>query len=247
MPAGLSADGLRRAPRVRAIARAAAFTGGQKFLLLLLNAWPMVHLGAAVAWLALPWWEIPLRLAVAVAWILLLPPLLCRLLGLGRLSQGEIAVPSTAFFRWWSSWQLQMVFNRFPFIEEGLRLVPGLYSLWLRLWGARVGRLTLWSPGVRVYDRPFIQIGDDAVIGLEACLLAHFGGLDREGRSNLVIGPVAIGDRTTVGGRSLLGPGLVLEADQFTETLFLGTPFSHWRAGERVHSENFSPRNLTPP
>lgn len=240
MPAGLSADGLRRGPRVRAITRAATFTAGQKVLLLLLNAWPVLHLVAVLGWLMLPPWAMSVRVGVTAAWILLLPPLLCRILSINRLPAGDMAVPSPEFFRWWMSWQLQMVFNRFSWIEEGIRFVPGIYSFWLRLWGARVGRLTLWSPGVRLYDRPLVRIGDDVVIGIEACLLGHFGGLDSEGRAHLIVGPVKVGDRTTVGGRALLGPGLVLEADQFTETLFLGTPFSQWRAGERVRTEEFS-------
>lgn len=246
MPVGLSADGLRRGPRVRAITRAATFTAGQKLCLLLLNAWPLFHFLAAVVGIWLLPWGVGLRLAVVAGWILLLPPLLCRGLQINQLPAGQVAVPSPEFFRWWTSWQLQMVFNRFSWIEEGLRVVPGLYSLWLRLWGARVGRLTLWSPGVRIYDRPFVRIGDDAVIGIEACLLGHFGGLDGEGRAHLIVGPVEVGDRTTVGGRALLGPGVVLESDQFTETLFLGTPFTQWRAGERVRSEDFPSSNLTP-
>jgi len=245
MPAAPSADGLRRGPRVRPIVRGPQYTAGQKLLLLFLNAWPILHLLCAAVW-SLPWlgWGSGVRIGVTVVWILIVPPLLCRFLSVDQLPPGKVAVPSPTFFRWWFSWQLQMIFNRFSWIEETLRLVPGLYSLWLRLWGARVGRLTLWSPGVRIYDRPLVRIGDDVVLGFEACLLGHFGALDPEGHSHLVLGPVEVGDRTTVGGRALLGPGFSLEADQFTETLFLGVPFNRWRAGERVQAESFSTHNL---
>ena len=235
MPAVRSADGLRRAARVRAILQPAVFSAGQKLALLTLNAWPLVHVAVAICWTILPPWSLAARIAVAVLWIFLLPPLACRVIVGRGLPRGTIHVPSPAFFRWWTTWQLQMLFNRIALIEEMLRLIPGFYSGWLRLWGARIGRLTLWSPGVRVYDRTLLEIGDDVVIGLDVRITGHFADVDADGRSNLTLGSVSIGQRTTVGGGALLGPGVTLEADQFTEALFLGTPFSRWRAGARVH------------
>lgn len=242
MPDTPFADGLRRAPRVRAILHAATFTPGQKLLLLGLNAWPGAHLLGAAAWATLPSWTPAWRALAVVLWILLVPPVLSRLVVGRGLPAGETAVPSRVFFRWWATWQLQMLFNRLPWIEELLRFVPGFYSTWLRLWGARIGRLTLWSPGVRVSDRPLLRIGDDVVIGLDARLCGHFGSLDAGGRAILTVGTVTIGDRTSVGGSALLGPGVVLESDQVTEALFIGSPAALWRGGERIHpSEKLSP------
>ena len=233
MLAARSADGLRRAPRVRAVLRSAEFSAGGKLLLLALNAWPLIHL-AGVAWisLALP---MPLlwRATGAIAWLFLAPPFLARMVVGHGLPAGEIAVPSRSFFRWWTTWQLQMVFNRLPWIEEAMRFIPGVYSMWLRLWGATIGRLTLWSPGARIFDRPLVRMGNDVVVGIDVRILGHFGGVDADGRANFTLGPVTLGDRTTVGGGALLGPGFTLDADQTTETLFLGAPFPHWRAGER--------------
>jgi hypothetical protein len=234
MPDASSADGLRRGPRVRAILHAARFTAPQKLLLLALNAWPFVHLAGIFAWVLLPAWPAGGRTLAAGLWLLAVPPLLGRLMVGRGLPTGIITVPSRDFFRWWTTWQLQMLFNRLPWIEELLRLLPGVYSTWLRLWGARIGRLTLWSPGVRISDRPLLRIGDDAVIGLDARLVGHFGNLDADGRVILTLGTVTVGDRTIVGGSALLGPGVVLESDQATEVLFLGTPAGHWRSGERV-------------
>lgn len=234
MLAARSADGLRRATRVRAILRPAIFTARQKLLLLALNAWPLVHLlGVAACCVFAPWtWT--WRIVAAASCLFLLPPVACRLI-MGRgLARGTIAVPSPAFFRWWATWQLQMVFNRLPWIEEGMRLAPGLFSLWLRLWGARVGRLTLWSPGVRIYDRPLLHVGDDVVVGMETRITGHFGGVNADGQSDFTLGIVTLGDRTTVGGGAWIAPGVVLEVDQATEALFLGTPFARWRDGERV-------------
>lgn len=232
--------------RVRVIVQAASFTPAQKLRLLALNAWPLLHAAATVSFaLWLP--ATPLvRFAATAACLLILPPLLARLALLrAPLPIGEIAIPSAAFFRWWTTWQLQMIFNRLPWIEELLRLVPGAYSAWLRLWGAQIGRLTLWSPGVRIFDRPLLRLGDDVVLGLDARLVGHFGGLDSSGRATLTLGPVTIGDRCTLGAGALLAPGLHLESDQATEALFLGPPFTRWRAGERISSTQPPTTNST--
>lgn len=243
-PAAPSADGLRRAFRVRAILRAPDFSGPQKAALLALNAWPLVHLSGAAAIVLLFPSSALVRSSVALAWLLLAPPLLCRLVGGGALPTGEFPVPSDIFFRWWFTWQLQSLFNRLPWIEESLRFVPGFYSAWLRLWGARVGRLTLWSPGVKIFDRPLLRVGDDVVVGIDARLVGHFSSVDRAGQTTLTLGLVTLGDRTTVGGSALLSAGFVLEPDQATEALFLGAPFTRWRSGQRVPSA--SPDSASP-
>ncbi|MCX6938812.1 MAG: hypothetical protein NTU80_13145 [Verrucomicrobia bacterium] len=237
MPANPSADGLRRAPRVRVIVEAARFTPAQKLRLLALNAWPLLHAVITLSLAFLPPAGPLVRFAAAAVCLLLLPPLLARLVLLrAPLPAGDIAIPSTAFFNWWTTWQLQMIFNRLAWIEELLRLVPGAYSAWLRLWGAHIGRLTLWSPGVRLYDRPLLRLGDDVVLGLDARIVGHFGGLDSSGRATLTLGSVTLGDRCTLGAGALLAPGLHLEADQATEVLFLGPPFTRWRQGQRLSS-----------
>ena len=246
MPTALPADSLPRALRVRTVLQTAAFTPRQKLLLLLLNAWPLVHLAGAILLVTLPYWSAAWRMIAAAAWVILAPPLLCRgVIGPG-LTTGVAKVPSQTFFRWWITWQLQMLFNRLPWIEEAMRLVPGLYSFWLRLWGARIGRLTLWSPGVRIYDRPFLNIGDDVVLGIDARLAGHFSRLDAHGKIMLALGPVTLGDHTTLGGGAMLAPGCTLEADQATEALFYGAPFTRWRNGQRVNEDHDFP-NLSSP
>ena len=234
MPAAPSADGLRRAFRVRSVLRATAFSSAQKVLLLGLNAWPLVHVLGAVASATLLPWSPTMRALVTLTWLLLVPPILCRLALVGVRPTGEFPVPSLIFFRWWTTWQLQAPFNRLPWIEETLRFVPGLYSAWLRLWGARIGRLTLWSPGTKIFDRPFVQLGDDVVVGIDVRFVAHFSGVNPEGQTTLSLGPITLGDRTSIGGSALLSAGFILDPDQATEALFLGAPFTRWRGAQRV-------------
>ena len=234
MPANPSADGLRRAMRVRIITAGATFSPREKLRLLALNAIPLAHLLSLALVVACIPGNLVSRFLVGVVWLLLPPPLIARLVLKSGLPQGEIAVPSDVFFRWWTTWQLQSVFNRLPWIEELLRMIPGAYSAWLRLWGAEIGQLTLWSPGVRIFDRPLLNIGDDVVLGIATRIVGHFGALDADGRSTFTLGLITIGDRCVIGASALLAPGVTLESDQATEALFLGTPFAHWQKGTRV-------------
>ena len=57
------------------------------------------------------------------------------------------------------------LFLRFPVLEEILRLVPGLYSLWLRAWGSRIGKLTYWAPQTSYSIAGCLDIGDHVVFG----------------------------------------------------------------------------------
>ncbi len=131
------------------------YSGGAKLLLLTLNVVPLLHLLSVVGALFLPGsWM--LRVLAAVAALYVAPALMARIvLKAASITEGKITLGSKSFFAWWAVLQLQNLFNRLPALDELLRLVPGLYSQWLRLWGARVGRLTYWAPGTLVLDRSF--------------------------------------------------------------------------------------------
>src|SRR5438132_13968823 len=109
-----------------------------------------------------------------------------------------------------------MMFNRFPFLEEALRVFPGLYSNWLRLWGSHIGRLTLWAPGVAVLDRGYLDIGDDVLFGAGVRLNAHVLLHDRNGATELALGRIRIGSGAFIGGYSLLTAGTEIAAGDST-------------------------------
>ena len=216
-------------------------TQGQRLLVLLLNTLPLLHVLfvlSAVFFLPFTWW---IRLLCAGAVLYLLPPLTVRaFLTLGRFKEGVIALGSKDFFLWWTSFQCQMIFCRFPALEELLRLVPGLYSSWLRLWGARIGRLTFWAPGTLILDRPFLRLGNDVVFGTGVRLNAHVADLDSNGQRRLLLATVEVGDRCHIGGYSLLTAGTKIERDQTTKAFLLSPPFSIWRNGKRVREQGTS-------
>jgi len=110
------------------------------------------------------------------------------------------------YLPWWGTHQLQRIYLAFPALEALLRLVPGLYSAWLRLWGSRVGRNVYWTPGVKLTDRSMFRIGDNVVFGQECAMSPHVITW-RDGALRLLIKPITIGDGAVVGAQSGMGPG----------------------------------------
>lgn len=206
-----------------------------RLLLLALNFLPLVHVVLTLSVLLMTHAHWPTRAGVALAVLYLLPPLVARLiLFFVKIPQGSSTVGSKPFFYWWILFQLQVVFCRLPAAEEILRLIPGAYSFWLRLWGARIGRLTYWSPGTTITDRTFLSIGDDVVFGAGVRLNAHVLAKDKNGRMELLLATLKIGDRAVVGGYSLLTAGTEISADETTHACQLLPPFSRWQNGRRI-------------
>jgi len=201
--------------------------------MLLLNALPFCHAAAVVTGVILSPGVLA-KAAVAIGGIYLVPPMLVRLLlALRPLAAGSYPFHAPEFLHWWASAQGQVLFCRFPFLEEILRLMPGLYSAWLRLWGARIGRLTYWAPEVRILDRSLLEIGDNVVFGIGVRLNPHVIADDASGTAQLHVGPIRVGDGCRIGAYSLLTAGTVLELAQTLKAFSLSPPFAIWRAGRR--------------
>lgn len=209
-----------------------------RLLMLSLNCLPLLHVTAvaATAWLLGTRGHGIAATAAALGLLYLLPPLATRLLFLCfPIANGTHRIDSRAFLVWWASAQWQMLFCRFSALEECLRLVPGLYSLWLRLWGSRIGRLAFWAAGLRILDRSFLHIGDDVVFGSGVRLNPHVI-VDENGRKFLHLAPITIGDRAQIGGYSLLTAGAIIEDHASLRSFTLLPPFSHWSQGRRQKS-----------
>jgi hypothetical protein len=224
-------------PPVPRSAVAPALSRGAQVCLLFLNSLPLLHAIGVVAALLAPAWTWPARVAFAATVLWLLPPLLCRsVFALAPLRDGCHALGSRAFWAWWTSLKLQTLFLRLPFTEELLRLVPGLYSMWLRLWGAKVGRLTYWAPGLEITDRALLDVGHNVVFGGKARLGAHVLRRAPDGSLELLVGRISVGHRCMIGAQSAIGPGVRFDDDEFVRAFFLASPFSHWRGGRRIDS-----------
>jgi hypothetical protein len=200
--------------------------------MLLLNLLPPLHAAGTVACLFLPlaWaWKIP----AAFVFLYLLPLIPARLLRESlRKSPKKIPVGSADFLRWWACFQFQVLFLRFPATEEIIRLIPGCYSLWLRLWGSRIGKLTYWAPRTSILDRGFLDIGDNVVFGAGVKLNPHVieNGI-------LLLATVTIGDRAAIGGYSLLTAGTVISPDETARAFLISPPFSKWKDHKRIREK----------
>lgn len=162
------------------------------------------------------------------------PPLLGRLLIIlfGKPVGRDIPQTSRIFKVWWLLLQLQMPFNRLPWLEELLRLVPGLYPLWLNLWGARVHPATFWSPGARIMDRSYVQTGYGSVIGTETLMSGHLARME-QGRFVVDIAEIVIGAQAIVGARCSISPGCVIGPGETLAATTRLAPYNRYVEGKR--------------
>ena len=215
--------------------QASLMSGGKRLLMLLLNCLPFLHAFSIALLLGFPWSSLPTRILASLLLLYVAPPLAARLLrAVAPVREGRIPIGNPQFFSWWALFNLQAIFCRFPALEEMLRMVPGLYSVWLRLWGSRIGRFTYWAPGTRILDRSFLRIGDDVMLGASVRINPHVIAKNDRDELELILATVIIGDRAVVGGYSLLTAGTELAADECTRAFLISPPFERWKNGVRL-------------
>jgi len=114
------------------------------------------------------------------------------------------------FSPWWASHQIQLLYTAVPILEAVLRMIPGAYSAWLRLWGSKIGSAVYWTPRMEIHDRGLLDVGDRVVFGHKVELYGHTVTPKRD-RLLLYTGLVAVGPGAFVGAGSRLAPGVVIE------------------------------------
>jgi serine acetyltransferase len=105
----------------------------------------------------------------------------------------------------------------YPLMQSHVLPVP-LLRLYYQLLGAKLGANT-WGPGT-ILDPPFVEIGDDCIVGMDAILcphviegdrLAHYpikiGNKVTIGAGATILSNVEIGDGAIIGMRSLVAKG----------------------------------------
>jgi len=206
----------------------------QCLLLASFNLLPLMHVLMLAAVVVAPWARWPWRALAGLFVLYLVPRLLANLVRRCLpIRPGWIPLGSRDYFVWWFLLNLQVLFCRFPALEEGLRLIPKFYSAWLRLWGSRIGRYVYWAAGVDILDRSFLDIGDAVVFGAGVRLNPHVVARNEHGTLMLALAPIQIGSRAMVGGYSLLTAGTKIAADACTRACLVSPPFSEWADGHR--------------
>ena len=212
-------------------------SAADRLVMILCGFIPLIHVMIAAVPLALAAGRLSAgpALLLCPAALYLLPAVVVRACTWVRpLRSGAYPVGSPTFFWWWFAAQWQVVFLRLPVLEELLRLVPGLYSLWLRIWGAHIGSLVYWSPGLAITDRSLLRIGDRVIFGLGARLNAHVISPGADGVNLLYLAPIQIGRDTLVGAYSLMLPGCEIAQGEVTPPLKTLHPFTRWAGGRRL-------------
>ncbi|MCC7395695.1 MAG: amino acid adenylation domain-containing protein [Planctomycetes bacterium] len=179
-------------------------------------------LSLPVLLLVLPWLFAALRLAFAVASVLVL--VVAKRLLIGRYHEGSTPAWSGLHLRHW-------------LVVRCARLLPwGLFegteatAVVLRLLGARVGRRVHVHRGVDLAQGGWdlLTLGDDATLGREACL----GLVDRVD-GQLVFGAVELGAGATLATRAGTAGQVVIGAGALVGALSFVTEGTHVPAGER--------------
>lgn len=211
------------------------FSRGQSIALLLCSYIPFLHIIIILVTLFVPWAGLGWRTGGAVALLYLLPPVVARcILKIWPIREGIIQMPSRDYFIWWILLNLQVVFCRLSFLEELMRLVPGAYGVWLRLWGSKIGRFIYWAAGLQILDRSFLDIEDGVVFGAGVRLNPHVVARNDSGQMELLLATVHLGKRSFIGGYALLTAGTRVADDESIRACQLSPPFSHWQGGRRI-------------
>jgi hypothetical protein len=194
-----------------------------------LNFLPFLHLGSGLVFVLVNRYTVASQAGVLLAWIYLLPPLASRLTitFFGR-PEGRLTQDMTSYRVWWMLTQWQTIFNRLPWMEELLRLVPGLYPLWIGLWGGSLSPYAYVGPGVLITDRYAVRVGRGAVLGMKSSLAGHMVLRNEEGRWVVVVAAPVVEPEAILGGASGLGPGAILRAGHILPTGRRVGPFDEW-------------------
>lgn len=201
-----------------------------------LNGLPFLHLASGIGVVLGLCDTVGGRAWVLAAWVYLLPPLASRLMifAWGR-PEGRLTQDMVAYRVWWVLTQWQTTFNRLPWLEELLRLVPGLYALWIGLWGGSLSPFAYIGPGVLITDRYAIRVGRGAILGMKAILAGHLVLRDEAGRWVVLAAAPIVEPEAILGGEAKMGPGAVLRAGHMLPTGRRISPFDEWprrKAGE---------------
>jgi hypothetical protein len=194
-----------------------------------LNGLPFLHLASGY-WLSIELCDTTGGgLLLLAAWIYLLPPLASRLMIVvfGR-PEGQLTQNTSAYRVWWVLTQWQILFNRLPWLEELLRMVPGLYALWIGLWGGQLSPFAYVGPRVLITDRHAVRVGRGAILGMKAILSGHLVQRDEAGRWLVLAAPPIVEPEAILGGDARLGPGAVLRAGYTLPTGRFVRPFDEW-------------------
>jgi hypothetical protein len=128
--------------------------------------------------------------------------------------EGVSYLQGKEYSHWWGSHQIQAIYVAFPALETVLRLIPGIFSFWLRLWGSKVGTGVYWTPHLEIADRGLLEIGDRVIFGHQVGLYPHII-KPRKQDLMLYVKKIKIENDVFLGAWNHIGPGVVVQAGTY--------------------------------
>lgn len=170
--------------------------------------------GVCAALLALAQWPSGWTVFLLLAVLYLVPPITLRILLRWKpLTYGVTRADDRTFSPWLAAHHIQAFYDALPQLEALLRVIPGFYSLWLRLWGSRVGYGVEWSVNSSILDRNLMEIGNRVVFARQVELAAHVRRKTEGGGTRILVRPVRIGSYAFLGAGARIGPGANIPAN----------------------------------
>jgi acetyltransferase-like isoleucine patch superfamily enzyme len=148
-----------------------------------------------------------------IAVLYLLPPLILRILMRWTPIDEGVSLIGKTFSPWLASHNIQAFYDALPYLEALLRVLPGFYSMWLRLWGSRVGYGVEWAVNVAVLDRNLMDIGNRVVFSRQVEMAAHVRRKMEGGGSRVLVRHVRIGSSAFLGAGVTVSAGAVVPAN----------------------------------
>jgi hypothetical protein len=140
----------------------------------------------------------------------MIPPVSLRLhQAFFPISDKPVDLAKRQYCAWWGAHQIQVIYTAVPQLEALLRVIPGVYSFWLRLCGSHIGRNVYWTPNIEITDRSMLEIGDNVVFGHQCKLLGH-AIKPTGGRMILYTKKICVGRDVFIGAGSRIGVGAVI-------------------------------------
>jgi hypothetical protein len=153
------------------------------------------------------------------------------------LKEGISYLGTKNYSPWWGSHQIQVIYIAFPVLETLLRLIPGVFSLWLRLWGSKVGKNVYWTPQLEISDRSLIEIGDNVVFGNGVGIYSH---IIKPKKQDLLlyVKKVKIGNNVFLGAWNHIAPGVTIVDGTYVPVFTHVYPNKKFTQELKVNSEN---------
>jgi acetyltransferase-like isoleucine patch superfamily enzyme len=195
---------------------------------LIMTVAAFVALGLFAAWPS--GWTALLLIAV----LYLAAPITLRILMRWTpIKPGIATIDGRKFSPWLAAHHIQVFYDALPYLEALLRVIPGFYSTWLRLWGSRIGYGVEWSVNVSILDRNLVDIGNRVVFARQVELAAHVRRKTEGGASRVLVRPVRIGSYAFLGAGVRVGPGAVVPANAAIPALAVVDVNEAYGEGER--------------